>query len=96
MLLNLTVGGIFDCPNIYTKTQSDALLNFKISKVEVENMIVKRYTLSNINGWLHLGTLNSGYNGRCTKLNIICTDGYNPSGRVYKNRYANIFFLNYI
>ena len=56
-------------------------------------MIVKRYTLSNINGWLHLGTLNSGYNGRCTKLNIICTEGYNPSGSVYKNRYANITFF---
>ncbi len=57
---NLTVAGELDCPNIYTKTELNALMTTK-------------YTMSDSTNWQHLGTfrLNSASFGGTMK---ICTN----------------------
>ena len=54
---NLTVVGVFDCPTIYTKKQSD-------------DKFQHRNPINAMNSWVHLGTLYTAQVGRSATFDI--------------------------
>ena len=69
---NLTLGGEFDCPTVYTKVACDAKFQH-------------RYPILANNRWVHLGTLYTKQVGRSCRIDISTTNGYNADATQHKN-----------
>ena len=72
VLGNLSVGGVFDCPTIYTKDDTDAKFQ-------------RRYQILANNRWVHLGSLYTMQKGRSCQIEICTTNGYNADPSQHTN-----------